>query len=56
MPNEIAKEDKSNLKFKRVLVKLSGEILGGERKFGLEPSVFYKIADEIIDGYNLERK
>jgi uridylate kinase len=46
-------KETAKIKFKRPLIKLSGEILGGERKFGLEPSVFYKIADEIIDGYNL---
>lgn len=46
-------KETNKIKFKRALIKLSGEILGGERKFGLEPSVFYKIADEIIEGYNL---
>jgi uridylate kinase len=49
--NSTPKEEK--LKYKRILLKLSGEIFGGEKKFGLEPSVFYEIADEIVEAYNL---
>ncbi|GBD03548.1 Uridylate kinase [bacterium HR19] len=49
--NSNQKEKK--LKYRRILLKLSGEIFGGEKKFGLEPSVFYEIADEIIEAYNL---
>jgi uridylate kinase len=34
-------------KFKRVLLKLSGEALAGERGFGIEPSVVDRLTDEI---------
>jgi uridylate kinase len=34
-------------KYKRVLLKLSGEALAGERGFGIEPSVVDRLTDEI---------
>ncbi len=35
--------------YKRVLLKLSGEMLAGERDFGLEPSVLGRLAEELIE-------
>ncbi|MGH7274470.1 MAG: UMP kinase, partial [Nitrospiria bacterium] len=35
--------------YKRVLLKISGEILAGERGYGIEPQVMDFIADEIKD-------
>lgn len=34
-------------KYKRILLKISGEVLTGERKYGIDPSVIKKIAEEI---------
>jgi uridylate kinase len=36
-----------DLRYKRVLLKLSGEALAGERGFGIEPSVVDQLTDEI---------
>ena len=36
-------------KYKRVLLKISGEVLGGEKKFGLDFDVVKKVAGAIID-------
>jgi len=41
-------------KFRRILLKLSGEALMGERPFGLEPSVIERIAGELRDLHDLE--
>ena len=40
-------ESGSSLKYKRVLLKLSGEALAGDRGFGIEPSVVDQLTDEI---------
>ena len=43
----------SDFKYKRVLLKLSGEALQGDGKYGIDPNVIAKIADsvkEIIEG------
>jgi uridylate kinase len=37
----------AELRYKRVLLKLSGEALAGERGFGIEPSVVDELTDEI---------
>ena len=37
----------SDIKYKRVLLKLSGEVLAGETKTGINPEVIDKICDEI---------
>src|ERR1700687_3562664 len=39
--------------YKRVLLKLSGEALMGERRFGIEPEVVSRLADEIRDVHAL---
>ena len=33
--------------YKRVIIKLSGHVLMGNRKFGIDPNVIHRIADEI---------
>ena len=35
------------LKYRRVLLKLSGEILAGDRGFGMDPSVMANLADQV---------
>jgi len=40
-------ENGPGLKYKRVLLKLSGEALAGDRGFGIEPSVVDRLTDEI---------
>lgn len=42
----------SELKYKRIILKLSGEALAGEKGFGINPPVIKKIAKEIHDVYN----
>lgn len=42
-----------NVRFKRVLLKLSGEALAGEKSFGIEPHVIERIAQEIKDVHSL---
>ena len=37
----------STLKYKRVLLKMSGEMLSGEQGFGIEPSIIRRFAKEI---------
>ncbi|HHC71883.1 MAG TPA: UMP kinase [Thiotrichales bacterium] len=36
-------------KYKRILLKLSGEVLMGEESYGIDPSVIGRIADEIVE-------
>lgn len=36
-------------KYKRVLLKLSGEALMGDRKYGIDPDTMTRIADEIVE-------
>ncbi|USS87349.1 UMP kinase [Fructilactobacillus hinvesii] len=42
----------ADVKYKRVVLKLSGEALAGAKGFGINPPVIEKIADEIRDVYN----
>lgn len=39
--------------YKRVLLKLSGEALMGQRSFGIDPAVVSSIADEVSDIHKL---
>ena len=39
-------------KYKRVLLKLSGEALIGEKTFGIDPKVVHYIADELKEVYD----
>ena len=41
------------LKYKRVLLKLSGEILAGEQGFGIDPKVINGLVDEICEVHDL---
>ncbi|HPU23677.1 MAG TPA: UMP kinase, partial [Candidatus Kapabacteria bacterium] len=40
-------------KYKRVLLKLSGEALMGERQFGIDPDVLRSFAEEIAEVHRL---
>jgi uridylate kinase len=40
-------EDGSRLKYRRVLLKLSGEALSGDRGFGIDPPVVDRLTDEV---------
>ena len=42
----------SDYKFKRVLLKLSGEALMGSKEFGIDPDVPQKIAEELKPAYD----
>ncbi len=37
------------LKYRRILLKISGEMLAGDQEYGIQPSVLDKLADEIAD-------
>jgi uridylate kinase len=43
----------ADFKYRRVLLKLSGEALAGERGFGIEPSVVDRITDEIREVHRM---
>jgi uridylate kinase len=43
----------SNTKYKRVLLKLSGEVLMGDTGFGIDPEVVRRIATEIKDVHSM---
>lgn len=42
------------LKYRRVLLKISGEMLAGEQTYGIQPSVLHDLADEIADVLTLD--
>lgn len=39
----------SSSKYKRILLKLSGEILAGDKRFGLDPATVHSIAEQISE-------
>ncbi|WP_342348599.1 UMP kinase [uncultured Nitrospira sp.] len=43
-----------SLKYRRVLLKISGEMLAGEQTYGIQPSVLHNLADEIADVLTLK--
>src|ERR1041385_4910876 len=43
----------SDIKYKRVLLKLSGEALMGDKGFGIDPDVVRRMASEIQDVHSL---
>ncbi len=43
-----------DMKYKRVLLKLSGEALMGSQEYGIDPGVLQNIADEILPVYRLK--
>lgn len=42
------------LKYRRVLLKISGEMLAGEQPYGIQPSVLENLAEEIADVLTLD--
>ncbi|MCW1031110.1 UMP kinase, partial [Streptococcus anginosus] len=40
-------------KYKRIVLKLSGEALAGDNNFGIDPKTMKKIAQELKDVYQL---
>src|SRR5579885_3562850 len=42
-----------DVKYRRILLKLSGEALMGSLGFGIDPVVINRIADEIVSAYRL---
>lgn len=42
------------LKYRRVLLKISGEMLAGEQTYGIQPSILHNLADEIADVLTLD--
>ncbi len=45
--------DKSDLKFKRILFKVSGEAMMGDKEFGHDPEAIEKICNQIISAHKL---
>ncbi len=41
------------VRFNRILLKLSGGILAGDRGFGIDPRTLNRISDEIVEVYNM---
>ena len=41
------------MKYRRILLKLSGEALMGEQGYGIDPATLAQIADEVIDVHGL---
>ena len=39
----------SQVKYKRVLLKISGEALMGDEDYGIDPKVIGRLADEVIE-------
>jgi uridylate kinase len=48
-----SKNERGTLNYNRVLLKLSGEALAGEKKFGIEPQKLKWIAEQIADAASL---
>ncbi|GJL57341.1 MAG: uridylate kinase [Nitrospirales bacterium] len=42
------------LKYRRVLLKISGEMLAGEQTYGIQPSILHNLASEIADVITLK--
>jgi len=47
------RKERGSLKYGRVLLKLSGEALAGDKKFGIEPQKLKWVADQIADAASL---
>jgi len=43
----------ADVKYKRIMLKLSGEALAGDKGFGVNPPVIKTVAEEVKDVYNL---
>ena len=46
--NTVQEPAEQTTAYKRILLKLSGEILAGDRGFGIDPSVIGRLADEVV--------
>ena len=44
----------SRLKYKRILLKISGEVLCGDQSFGINPETISRIADELIQVHQMQ--
>ena len=42
--------------YRRVILKLSGEVLAGEGGFGISPSVIHALAEQMRDVHTLGRR
>ncbi len=51
--NEIARVSDPALKFKRVLLKMSGEVLQGDREFGIDPKTTDRIARDVKEAVEM---
>ena len=40
-------------KYKRILLKLSGEALAGDQRFGLNEEIISKVVDQIVEVHNM---
>ncbi|MCI1606394.1 MAG: UMP kinase, partial [Levilactobacillus sp.] len=43
----------ADVKYKRIMLKLSGEALAGDKGFGINPPVIKNVAEEVKSVYNL---
>lgn len=50
---EIARRSNMSIKYKRVIIKLSGEALAGKEGHGINPPEIRKVAEELKDVYDL---
>ena len=53
LPNETGKENGMQPKYKRVLLKLSGEALAGDQRFGLNHEVIAPVVKQIVELHNM---
>jgi uridylate kinase len=53
LPPDVPKPLAPGVKYRRILLKLSGEALMGDKGYGIDPAVLAEIADQIIDVHNL---
>jgi uridylate kinase len=44
----------NSIKYSRILLKLSGEILAGDKGYGIDPGIISKLVDEIISVYKMD--
>ena len=40
--------------YKRILLKVSGEVLAGDQSFGIEPQFLHQVADQIAELYGVQ--
>ena len=52
-PTEPAAESPSRLRYRRVLLKLSGEVLAGKAGYGIEPAVLQSLTEQLREVHSL---